>query len=125
MANNTIQGQGLIQTNLNNGGTLNATVSGGSLTLSSGYSLSNTGTINVDAGAKLVIDGTLTNLANDTLTGGTYHISGTVYFGSETQINTNAANLVIDGRQRYRILFHSRHLRQLSRRPYRSTSRRD
>ena len=56
---------------------------------------SNTGTVEVNVGT-LDIEGTLTNFANNTLTGGTYFVHGTLQFNS-ANIVTNAANITLDG----------------------------
>lgn len=55
----------------------------------------NTGTVHVLAG-ELSITGPFSNFADNTLTGGTYHVTGTFRFPFAT-IATNAANIVLDG----------------------------
>jgi formylmethanofuran dehydrogenase subunit C len=57
--------------------------------------LTNSGTVNVQAGT-LLLDGGFNNFSGTTLTGGTYVVSGTLEF-SGADIQTNAANIVLDG----------------------------
>jgi len=105
---NLIQGQGLIYQlgSFRNGGTVDANVAGGTLSISSALT-TNTGTLRADAGATLsLVNTTLTNFASSgatagTLTGGTYAVySGTLSFnngGFSNDIVTNAANILLDG----------------------------
>jgi fibronectin-binding autotransporter adhesin len=101
---NTIQGQGVITTNLINGGTVSANVAGAgtALTLSSGNTFTNNGTFAVASGATLQVNGTLTNYlaSTSTLSGGTYNVSGFLTFGTTSgagAIATNDANILING----------------------------
>jgi autotransporter-associated beta strand protein len=55
----------------------------------------NTGTVRVSAGT-LNLSGAFTNFANNTLTGGTYIVAGTLQF-TNANIVTNAATIVLDG----------------------------
>jgi len=103
----TIQGQGYIYgLNLNNQGTVNANVPGGTLSISSAPT-TNMGTLKVQAGATLnLASTTLTNFESTgatagTLSGGTYQMwSGTLSFnngGYTNDIVTNAATILLDG----------------------------
>ncbi len=103
----TINGQGYIyNVTLNNQGTINANVSGGTLYIYASPS-TNSGILRADAGATLNLNAsTLTNFASTgatagTLTGGTYEVfSGTLSFnngGFTNDIVTNAATIVLDG----------------------------
>ena len=106
--NNTIEGQGSISnlSSFTNGGTVNANVSGGTLTINSAPT-TNTGTLEASAGATLsLVHTTLTNFASTgatagTLSGGTYEVnSGTLSFnngGYTKDIVTNAATILLDG----------------------------
>ncbi len=58
--------------------------------------LENDGTLTVPADSRLELAGPFSNLADDTLTGGTYHIAGEVFL-AEGDIVTNAATLILDG----------------------------
>ena len=102
---NTIQGQGYIESLASfqnqNGGTVDANVSGGTLEIY-GPPTTNTGTFEAQAGATLnLVNTTLTNFAAGTLTGGTYEVySGTLSFyngGYSNDIVTNAANILLGG----------------------------
>jgi hypothetical protein len=55
----------------------------------------NTGTVDVEGGT-LFLSSVFGNFANQTLTGGTYQVSGTLQFIG-AQIQTNAANIILDG----------------------------
>ena len=56
----------------------------------------NSGTADVRIGAVLLSNGTFTNFASSTLTGGTYLVAGTFRFNSANIVN-NAATIVLDG----------------------------
>jgi fibronectin-binding autotransporter adhesin len=102
----TIAGQGYISSNLNNQGTVDANVSGGTLYVQNGTT-TNSGTFRAEAGATLDLTGsTLSNFSSSglsagTLTGGTYDVfSGTLKFnngGFTNDIVTNAASILLDG----------------------------
>jgi hypothetical protein len=77
----------------NNEGTFRKSASSGTTTLGLGFS--NSGRVEVQTGT-LNLTGPFTNFANQTLTGGTYVIQGTLQF-TNAGINTNAATLVLDG----------------------------
>ena len=99
----TIQGSGTISNlGITNAGALSANQAAPLIILPTAAGLKNTGTISVSAGDTLQIGtsagGALTNFANNTLTGGTYNLSGTMQFGaSGTSIATNAANITLSG----------------------------
>ena len=99
----TIQGSGTISNlGITNAGTLSANQAGALIILPTAAGLDNTGTIKVSAGDTMQIGtsagGALTNFASNTLTGGTYTLSGTLQFGaSGTTIATNAANITLSG----------------------------
>ena len=79
----------------NNAGTLEMTAGSGTATLA--YSLSNTGTVQVES-STLYESGTFSNFSGTTLTGGTYLVSGTGQFEfAGANIVTNAATIVLDG----------------------------
>jgi hypothetical protein len=100
----TINGQGYIYSlTLNNQGTVEANVAGGTL---SSYltTATNNGVFRADPGATLsLVNGTLTNFdpSTGTLKGGTYEVySGTMNFynvGSQNNITTNSATILLDG----------------------------
>ena len=101
-------GAGLITglSNFTNGGTVNANVSGGTLSISAALT-TNTGTLEAQKGATLNLNNTtLTNFASTgatagTLSGGTYQVwSGTLSFNNQGFTNdvvTNAASILLDG----------------------------
>ena len=99
----TIQGSGTISNlGITNAGTLSANQSAPLVILPTAAGLTNTGTISVSAGDTMQIGtsagGALTNFSGNTLTGGTYNLSGTLQFGaSGTTIATNAANITLNG----------------------------
>jgi hypothetical protein len=99
----TIQGSGTISSlAIINAGLLSANQAAPLIILPTAAGLKNTGTILVSAGDTMQIGtsagGALTNFANNTLTGGTYNLSGTMQFGaSGTTIATNAANITLNG----------------------------
>jgi hypothetical protein len=100
----TINGQGYIYSlTLNNQGTLEANVKGGTL---SAYiaPTTNNGVFRADPGATLsLVNGTLTNFdaSTGTLKGGTYEVfSGTMNYyngGFQNNITTNSATILLDG----------------------------
>jgi hypothetical protein len=102
----TINGQGYIYSlTLNNQGTVEANVPGGTLTVYNAPATNN-GVFRADAGATLsLVNSTLTNFQSSgsvgTLSGGTYEIfSGTMNFyngGFQNNITTNAATILQDG----------------------------
>jgi hypothetical protein len=105
---NTIQGQGSISTlaSFQNQGTVNANVSGGTLSISNTQT-TNSGTFQASSGSTLLVNGTLTNYnpTTSTLTGGTYNAySGTIELSQANAtaitpavITTNAATILLDG----------------------------
>ncbi len=83
------------------GGTIDASVSGGKITLNPNGTLTNNGTFQVASGATLNVttaDTGITNYNTTTgaLTGGSYDVAGTFGF-STGNITDNAANLTLDG----------------------------
>jgi hypothetical protein len=102
----TINGQGYIYSlTVNNQGTVEANVKGGTLDLYIAPTTNN-GVFRADPGATLsLVNSTLTNFTSSgstgTLTGGTYQIySGTMNFyngGNLNNITTNAASILLDG----------------------------
>ena len=110
---NTIQGAGLIGdsgalTIVND--TLGTILANAGATLrvgGGGGSLTNNGTLQVTPGSILLVTAPLTNYASNTLTGGTYKVSGTSGAAGTLQVNalgssggeihTNAATIVLNG----------------------------
>jgi fibronectin-binding autotransporter adhesin len=83
---------------------LSAIASTGSFALASdanfttAANFTNSGKLTVNAGSKLTVTGTLSNLSSGTLTGGTYTIGGTLQLASANGgITTNAASLTLTG----------------------------
>ena len=105
---NTIQGQGTILNlaSFQNQGTVNANVSGGTLSISN-VQTTNSGTFQASSGSTLLVNGTLTNYnpTTSTLTGGSYNAySGTIELSQANAtaitpavITTNAATILLDG----------------------------
>ena len=78
-----------------NNGTIQ--VAGGDLNVSGANSFGNSGTIQVSGGRTFSLNGgSLTNFASNTLTGGTYHITGIFRFPNAA-INTNNATVILNG----------------------------
>jgi len=108
-SNITMDGTGTIKNttggaNTNALANLNTIASTGSLTLASdanfttAANFTNSGKLTVNAGSKLTVTGTLSNLSSGTLTGGTYTIGGTLQLASaHGGITTNAASLTLSG----------------------------
>jgi ribosomal protein L24E len=100
---NTIEGAGTISNlGLVNTGTILANQSTPLIILPNSSGLNNKGILNVSTGDTLLIGtsagGALVNFAGNTLTGGTYLVSGTLQFGaSGTSIVTNDANITLTG----------------------------
>jgi fibronectin-binding autotransporter adhesin len=100
---NTIEGAGTIsKLGIVNTGTIEANQSTPLLILPNATGLNNEGTLSVAAGETMAIGtssgGALLNYSSNTLTGGTYNISGTLGFGaSGTSIVTDAANIALTG----------------------------
>jgi fibronectin-binding autotransporter adhesin len=77
---------------------------GGSFTIENGrnfataaaVSFDNLGVLTIGAGSAFTVTGGFANFANQTLTGGTYDINGTLQFAN-ADIQTNAATIVLDG----------------------------
>ena len=101
----TIEGSGTIS-NLkmvnNTSGVLLANAAAPLIILPATGGLNNKGTITVNTGSTMEIGtsagGSLLNFSANTLTGGTYNISGTLQFGaSGTSLVTNAANITLTG----------------------------
>jgi hypothetical protein len=101
--NSIIQGSGTISNlGITNTGLLSANQTAPLIVLPATAGLNNTGTIQVSTGDTMQIGtsagGALVNFANNTLTGGTYNLTGTLQFGaSGTSIATNAANITLNG----------------------------
>jgi hypothetical protein len=103
----TIQGAGVIGngglTLLNAaGGKLFANVSGQTLLINGGGSITNKGTMQVASGATMhVTNGAFTNFAGTTLTGGTYNVAGSLEIdelgSTGGEIVTNASNIILNG----------------------------
>ncbi len=106
-SNNTIQGDGIIGNNglavvNDTGGTISANISGQTLLIDGGGSITNNGTFEAASGATLETEsGTFTNFSGTTLTGGTYDANGTIeidQLGSTGgEIVTNDATIILDG----------------------------
>ncbi len=100
---NTIQGSGTISNmGIVNTGTISANQSTPLLILPNSAGLNNQGTLSVSTGDTMQIGtssgGALVNFASNTLTGGTYSVSGTMQFGAPgTSIMTDAANITLTG----------------------------
>ncbi len=99
----TIQGSGTISNlGITNAGVLSANQAAPLVILPAAAGLNNTGAILVGTGGTMQIGtsagGALTNFANNTLTGGTYNLSGTLQFGAAgTTVATNAASITLNG----------------------------
>jgi hypothetical protein len=99
----TIQGSGTISNlGLVNSKTLLANQAAPLIILPTAAGLKNNGTLSVSTGDTMQIGtsagGALVNFASNTLTGGTYNVSGTLQFGaSGTTLATNAANITLTG----------------------------
>uniref|UniRef100_UPI0015D91763 beta strand repeat-containing protein n=1 Tax=Nevskia soli TaxID=418856 RepID=UPI0015D91763 len=102
-SSNTIEGSGAIENlGITNNGIMSAIQAGTLSILPTAAGLKNNGALEVGSGATMKIGtsagGALTNFAGDTLTGGTYNVSGTLEFGaSGTTIANNAANITLNG----------------------------
>jgi hypothetical protein len=100
---NTIEGAGTISNlGIVNTGTIAANQSTPLIILPSSAGLNNQGTLSVSAGDTMEIGtssgGALLNFSGNTLTGGTYAVSGTLEFGaSGTSVVTDAANISLIG----------------------------
>jgi hypothetical protein len=100
----TISGAGHIgggQMTLVNSGTINANQSAGMIIQTSG-AFTNSGTLSVSSGDLMhVLGGAFTNFSGGTLTGGTYNTSGTLEIDqlgtTGGEIVTNAANILLKG----------------------------
>jgi len=94
----TVTGAGNVSgTTVNNQGLLSAGASGKNLIVDG--ALTNTGTIEARSGGTLYVQSSvITNLANNTLTGGTWaaYAGSTLLFNNKT-FATNAANVLLDG----------------------------
>ena len=105
---NTIEGSGIIGngslTLVNSaGGTLFANVSGATLLINGSGKITNKGTMEVASGSTMhITNGSFTNFAGTTLTGGTYNISGTLEIdelgSTGGEIVTNAAKIILNGK---------------------------
>jgi len=108
-SNITLEGTGNIKNtttgaNSNALANLNSIAAAGSFTLAddanftTAGNFTNSGKLTVNAGSKLTVTGTLSNLSSGTLTGGTYTIGGTLQLASANGgITTNAASLTLTG----------------------------
>jgi fibronectin-binding autotransporter adhesin len=90
--NNTIEGTGQLGQNgmaLNNGGTVNANVTSGTLSLNGGGAVTNTGLLEATNGGILSITNNVTNTgANITADGGTVSVNATITGGTLNQVGT-------------------------------------
>jgi hypothetical protein len=88
----------------NNDALANFTTNGGSFTIQNGRNFAtaisvtfdNAGVLAIGAGSRFSVMGGFANFANQTLTGGSYDIAGTLQFAN-ADIRTNAATIVLDG----------------------------
>jgi RHS repeat-associated protein len=88
----------------NNDALANFTTNDGSFTIQNGRNFAtatsvtfdNVGVLVIGAGSTFSVTGGFANFANQTLTGGTYDMSGTLQFAN-ADIRTNAAAIVLDG----------------------------
>ena len=79
---------------ISNSGTMEA-ANGGGLEIFPNNNFTNTGTIEAQVNSTVHISNPFTNLNNNTLTGGTYIVAGTLMIPGN--INTNAAKIVLNG----------------------------
>ncbi|MBI5196177.1 MAG: hypothetical protein HZA10_07635 [Nitrospirae bacterium] len=96
--NHTIQGSGQLGDNIlgiTNNGTIIANQSTALLINPGSAGVTNNGTFRANSGSTLTVNDTLTNLAGNTLTGGTYYVTGTMRLPGA--ININAASIILDG----------------------------
>ena len=102
----TIEGSGLIGSNVgalySNGNVVNqgaiiANGNGGTLTVANTGGLSNSGTLQANAGSTLAVTAPLSNLAGNTLTGGVYSANGGTLQVQNASITTNAAEIDLAG----------------------------
>jgi len=99
----TIEGSGSIGDSnpmgFTNAGTVIANQSTPLTIVSAGTGFSNTGSLVVNAGSEVDINGQLKNLSKGTLTGGTFSVAGTMVLenAAYTTIATNSANITLTG----------------------------
>lgn len=80
-----------------NNGTFLANTKSATLTITPDVSgFTNNGTLSVNSGSTMFINGTFNNFASQTLTGGTYSVSGTLEFPNAS-IVTNAGSITLTG----------------------------
>ena len=86
------------KTELDNAGLVMKTAGSGTSTISVNGALGNPGTIEADSGT-LALSGTMAQVSNNTLTGGTWNATSgaTLAFPNGTNIATNAAQIALDG----------------------------
>ena len=103
-SNNTIEGMGTINSNASmtflNSGTVDANLSGDTLTVSSG-NVTNSGTFEADAGSTLLVSNSYKNFSGNTLTGGTLNVAGTIQINplgtKGGEIVNNASTITLNG----------------------------
>jgi hypothetical protein len=99
----TIEGSGSIGDSnpmgFTNAGTVIAKQSTPLTIVSAGTGFSNTGSLIVNAGSEVDVNGQLKNLSKGTLTGGTFSVAGTMVLenAAYTTITTNSANISLTG----------------------------
>ena len=99
----TIEGSGSIGDSnpmgFTNAGTVIANQSTPLTIVSAGSGFSNTGSLIVNAGSGVDVNGQLKNLSKGTLTGGTFSVAGTMVLenAAYTTITTNSANITLTG----------------------------
>jgi hypothetical protein len=79
---------------ISNSGTMEA-ANGGELQIFPSNSFTNSGTLTAQVGSTIYINNRFTNLSNNTLTGGTYIVAGTLMIPGD--IDTNAAKITLNG----------------------------
>ena len=79
---------------ISNSGTMEA-ANGGELQIFPSNSFTNSGTLTAQVGSTIYINNRFTNLSNNTLTGGTYIVAGTLMIPGD--IDTNAARITLNG----------------------------
>lgn len=99
----TIEGSGSVGDSnpmgFTNAGTVIANQSTPLTIVSAGTGFSNTGSLIVNAGSEIDVNGQLKNLSKGTLTGGTFSVAGTMVLenAAYTTITTNSANISLTG----------------------------
>jgi hypothetical protein len=88
-------GQNILAAFATNAATGSFTITGGRNFTTAG-NFTNNGVLNIGSGSTFDVNGNLTNFSSNTLTGGTYGITGTLQFNN-ADIVTNAANITLNG----------------------------